>query len=152
MDVRRLSRVLAVAPQLSIYDVEEAARLGFRTLINNRPDGEEPTQPRAKEIEAAARAAGLRYHYLPVNGINPREHDIHAFGTLLAEARDPVLAFCRSGGRSVVLWAMTRAGRDDTEQIIAVARHAGFELNGLRMLIEQHLRMHSGAPVWRTDA
>jgi uncharacterized protein (TIGR01244 family) len=67
-DFRRVTDDFTTAPQISIADVAEAARQGFRTVINNRPDDEEPGQPSSAEIEAAARAAGLAYFHIPVRG------------------------------------------------------------------------------------
>ncbi|MCG3170895.1 MAG: Beta-lactamase hydrolase-like protein [Pseudomonadales bacterium] len=137
MDVRRLTDAIAVAPQISVDDVAQAVRLGFRTLINNRPDGEDPAQPSAREIEAAARAAGLEYHHLPVvsGALGPR--DAHAFAALLARSPAPVLAFCRSGTRSTMLWALTQAGNGDAERVIATAARAGYDLQGLRPVLER---------------
>ncbi len=137
MDVRRLTDAIAVAPQISGPDIAEAARLGFRTLINNRPDGEDPGQPSARELEAAARAAGLEYHHLPVVMGALDTRDTRAFAALLAQAHAPVLAFCRSGTRSAMLWALTQAGYIDPGQIITVAAHAGYDLSGLRPALEQ---------------
>ncbi len=87
MDVRKLSDAVSVAPQLSVREIAEAARLGFRTLINNRPDGEDFLQPSARELEAAAREQGLEYHHLPVVSGALTERDVHAFRALLAQAR-----------------------------------------------------------------
>ncbi|HMV70550.1 MAG TPA: TIGR01244 family sulfur transferase [Pseudomonadales bacterium] len=136
MDVRRLTDTIAVSSQISVPEVAEAARLGFHTLINNRPDGEDPGQPSAREIEAAARVAGLEYHHLPVTMGALGARDARAFAALIAQAHAPVLAFCRSGTRSAMLWALTRAGYGDTEQVISVAARAGYDLSGLRPVLE----------------
>lgn len=140
MDVRRLTDSLAVAPQLSVEDVREAARLGFRTLVNNRPDGEEPAQPSSLELEAAAHAAGLQYFYQPVNGSAIGEDDVHDFASLFERAQAPVLAFCRSGARSVMLWALNQPLQIGTEQILAEVTRAGYELSSLRLLLEAQRR------------
>jgi uncharacterized protein (TIGR01244 family) len=82
----------------------QAARAGFRSVINNRPDFEEgPQQPTNASIEAAARAAGLEYRFLPVNGMYQSREEIVEFARLLAELPRPILAFCRSGARSTRL-------------------------------------------------
>jgi uncharacterized protein (TIGR01244 family) len=84
----------------------EAARLGFRSVVNNRPDFEHgPDQPTNEAIEAAARAAGLEYRFLPVSGAYQTPEQIAAFAQLLDELPRPVLLFCRSGARSARLYA-----------------------------------------------
>ena len=80
---------------------------GIRTVINNRPDGEGgPDQPLSAAIEAAARAAGMDYHYIPVISGQVTTEQVHAMAEAVAAAKAPVLAFCRSGARSTNLWAM----------------------------------------------
>jgi len=102
---RRLTDDVSVAPQLTPQAMAEAARAGFRSVINNRPDFEEgPQQPTHASIEAAARAAGLEYRFLPVNGAYQSPEEIAAFGQLLEELPRPILAFCRSGARSTRLY------------------------------------------------
>jgi uncharacterized protein (TIGR01244 family) len=89
----------------------EAARQGFRSVINNRPDFEhDPDQPTSAQIEAAARAAGLEYRFLPVDGGYQSPQEIEAFAALLAELPRPILAFCRSGARSGRLYSAATAG------------------------------------------
>ena len=97
---------VCVAPQLSPEAMAEAARAGFRSVVNNRPDFEGgPDQPTNASIEAAALAAGLVYRHLPVAGGYQSPEEIAAFAQLLAELPRPLLAFCRSGARSTRLYA-----------------------------------------------
>ncbi|MFM7972552.1 MAG: TIGR01244 family sulfur transferase [Betaproteobacteria bacterium] len=102
---------VCVAPQLWPESMAEAARQGFKSVINNRPDYEEgPEQPTNASIEAAARAAGLQYAFLPVQGGYQSPEEIAAFAQLLADLPRPILAFCRSGARSSRLFvAATRS-------------------------------------------
>lgn len=102
---------VCVAPQLTPGAMAEAARQGFKSVVNNRPDYEEgPEQPTNASIEAAARAAGLQYAFLPVQGGYQSPEEIEAFAKLLAELPRPILAFCRSGARSTRLFvAATRS-------------------------------------------
>jgi uncharacterized protein (TIGR01244 family) len=96
---------VCVAPQLQPEAMAEAARAGFRSVVNNRPDFEEgPGQPTNARIEAAARAAGLEYRYLPVDSGYQSPEEIAAFARLLQELPRPILAFCRSGARSTRLF------------------------------------------------
>jgi uncharacterized protein (TIGR01244 family) len=131
-DFRRVTDELSVSPQISLADVDDAARQGFRTIINNRPDGEEPTQPSGHEIEAAAQAAGLAYFHVPVRG-GPTPEQVETTQKILEEAATPVLAFCRSGTRSIVTWALAQAQSDayTPQELVGLGRAAGYDLSGL---------------------
>jgi uncharacterized protein (TIGR01244 family) len=130
-DFRRVTDEFTTAPQISLDDVAEAARQGYRTVINNRPDGEVDDQPTSAEMAAAAKAAGLAYHYIPVRG-GPTPDQVEQTRALLAEAEAPVLAFCRSGTRSIVTWSLSQAlCGEDLDQLIAQGRAAGYDLSGV---------------------
>jgi uncharacterized protein (TIGR01244 family) len=108
---RQLSDDVSVAPQLTPQAMAEAARAGFRSVINNRPDFEGgPAQPTSASIEAAAQAAGLAYAYLPVNSAMQTPQQIAAFAELLETLPRPILAFCRSGARSGRLFQAATQG------------------------------------------
>jgi uncharacterized protein (TIGR01244 family) len=101
---------VCVAPQLTPDDMAELARLGFKSVVNNRPDFEGGAeQPTSAAVEAAAVAAGLVYRYLPVNGMYQSPEEIAAFAQLMAELPHPVLCFCRSGARSGKLYMASQA-------------------------------------------
>ena len=108
-----LSNDVSVAPQLGPAAMAEAAAAGFRSVINNRPDFEGgPDQPTSASVEAAARAAGLQYAWLPVAPNVHSADDIARFAALLESLPKPILAFCRSGTRSSKLFnAATAAPR-----------------------------------------
>lgn len=111
LPVRAIAADVCVAPQLTPAAMSEVARAGFRSVVNNRPDFEEgPGQPTSAQIEAAARAAGLEYRFLPVAGSYQSPEEIAAFAALLAELPRPILAFCRSGARSTRLYQAATAG------------------------------------------
>lgn len=101
-----LDETTLVAGQIFPDDIPAIAALGVTAIVNNRPDGEEPGQPANAEIEAAARAAGIDYHFIPVAGGFPEE-SIAAMAAALDDAEGKLLAFCRSGARSAHLWALT---------------------------------------------
>jgi uncharacterized protein (TIGR01244 family) len=128
---RRLSGQVLVAGQIGPEDVAQAAAFGVKAIVNNRPDGEEPGQPLGSEIEAAAHAAGLGYHHIPVcGGIGADE--VERMAAMLDEGGS-VLAFCRSGTRSTWLWALAEARRGASgETLIAQAAAAGYDLEALR--------------------
>ena len=105
LPIRPVAPDVCVAPQLTPEAMAEAARAGFRSVINNRPDFEHgPDQPTNASIEAAARAAGLEYRFLPVESSFQTPEQIAAFARLLGELPRPILAFCRSGARSTRLY------------------------------------------------
>jgi len=111
LPLRAIAPDVCVAPQLQPEAMAEAARAGFRSVVNNRPDFEEgPEQPTHAAIEAAARAAGLEYRFLPVDGGYQSPEEIAAFAQLLVELPRPMLLFCRSGARSARLFAAAQAG------------------------------------------
>jgi uncharacterized protein (TIGR01244 family) len=127
---QRLDAQTLVAGQIASADVAEAAAAGVKTIVNNRPDGEELSQPTSREIEAASRAAGLGYRYIPIiTNFSPAQIET------MAEALEqgPVLAFCRSGSRSTWLWALARARQgEDVDTIVGAAAEAGYDLTRLR--------------------
>jgi len=131
-DFRRVTDDFTTAPQISVADVAEAARQGFKTVINNRPDGEDPAQPSAAQIEAAAKAAGLAYFHIPVRG-GPTPDQVDQTKAILAEAEGPVLAFCRSGTRSIVTWSLSQAeiGERTPAELVGLGRAAGYDLSGV---------------------
>ena len=110
LPLRAVAPDVCVAPQLTPEAMAEAARLGFRSVVNNRPDFEHgPDQPTNAAIEAAARAAGLEYRFLPVAGGYQSPEEIAAFAKLLRELPRPMLVFCRSGARSTRLFMAAQA-------------------------------------------
>ena len=105
LPIRPIAGTVSVAPQLTPEAMAEVARLGFKSVVNNRPDFEHgPNQPTNAVIEAAARAAGLAYRHLPVDSGWQSPEQIAAFAQLLKDLPAPVLAFCRSGARSTRLY------------------------------------------------
>lgn len=111
LPARAIADDVYVAPQLGPAAMAEAARLGFRSVINNRPDFEGgPDQPTSAQVEAAALAAGLVYRHLPVQGNYQSPEEIAACAHLIAGLPRPLLMFCRSGARSTRLFiaAQTR--------------------------------------------
>lgn len=104
LPLRAVAADICVAPQLTPDAMAEAARAGFRSVVNNRPDFEHgPDQPTNAAIEAAALAAGLEYRFLPVAGGYQSPAEVAAMAHLLNELPRPLLVFCRSGSRSANL-------------------------------------------------
>ena len=133
---RKLDDAVSVAGQISVDDVAEAARQGFVAIVNNRPDDEQPGQPSGAEIEAAAKANGLSYRAIPITHAGFSEEQVTAMGSALAAAPGPVLAFCRSGTRSTLVWALARArAGDDVGELAAKAAGAGYDLSPIRAFL-----------------
>lgn len=99
---------LAVSPQIQVADIAAIKAQGFRTIINNRPDGEAPGQPASNALEAEALRLGLDYTHLPIVPGEMTDHDVVEFAKILHDADGPVLAFCRTGHRSTRLWERAR--------------------------------------------
>ena len=132
-DFRRLSDQFSASPQIDTGGVADAAARGFTTIVNNRPDGEVAGQPTGAAIEAEASAAGLSYHAIPVDHTGFTDAHIAAMAKVLDEADGKVLAYCRSGTRSTLLWALARASKgDDPDQLAQAAKDAGYDLGPVR--------------------
>lgn len=130
-DIRPVTPSFAVAPQLAPGEMAEVAARGFTLVINNRPDGEAPGQPTGAAVAEAAAAAGLAYLAIPVRG-GPNSEQVAAVGRAVEDAGGPVLAYCRSGTRSITAWALAeaQAGRRSRAELLALARAAGYDLSG----------------------
>ncbi|HEY9237158.1 MULTISPECIES: TIGR01244 family sulfur transferase [Phenylobacterium] len=128
---RRVTDDFSVTPQIALEDLAAAAAQGFKLVINNRPDGEDPTQPSSAEVEAAARAAGLDYVHIPVRG-GPTPDQVEQNYRAVEAAGGPVLAFCRSGTRSIVTWSLGQYQADErsADELIELGAKAGYDLAG----------------------
>ena len=126
-----LTPQLSVAAQITADDVRAAAAQGFGHIINNRPDHEVPGQPTGAAIEAAAHAAGLGYTAIPVDHSGFSAEQVAAMSACLVSAK-PILAYCRSGTRSTMLWALAAASRGlATDEILAIAASQGYDVTPL---------------------
>jgi len=132
MPGRKLDDGLSTSPQITPEEVKIVAAAGFRAVISNRPDGEEPGQPTAADMKAAAEKHGLAFRHIPVTGGGIGAEDIKAMADALDTLPGPIFGFCRSGTRTAMLWALARAPSSDADTLIAAARDAGYDLSGLR--------------------
>lgn len=120
---RQLDEKTLVSGQISPDDIAELRRHGVTMIVNNRPDGEDSDQPLSKDIEAAAEAAGMEYRFIPIRrGIGPS--DVEAMQEAYRAVDDgKMLAFCRTGNRSALAWAVARStdgvARDELERCAA---------------------------------
>lgn len=128
MQIINLTDSVGVAGQVQPGDMPAIAEAGYQVVINNRPDGESPGQPSSADIAEAAHAAGLEYHYYPLNAMNYPGDDPAAMAALFDDDSRPVFAFCRSGTRSSNLWISTR-GADAVDSARRRARDLGFDIS-----------------------
>jgi uncharacterized protein (TIGR01244 family) len=136
MDYRQLDEKTLVAGQIAPEDVPHLAAQGVTMIINNRPDGEEPGQPAAVDVEAAAAAAGIAYRHIPVGTSGLSANQVNAMTEALDALPGRTLAFCRSGTRSTYLWALARAKTGaDADDLTRKAAAAGYDLTPIRLYL-----------------
>jgi sulfide:quinone oxidoreductase len=140
MDLRKISDRFTVSSQIAPADLPVIAGAGFRSVICNRPDGEERDQPDMALIEAAARDAGLAFRSIPITGGAVSEADATAFRTALDTMPGPVLAYCRSGTRCTMLWTIAQFGQMPPDAIVSAAAAAGYDMAGLVAQLERSAR------------
>ena len=128
MNVKEITPALSVTPQLTAEDVDAVKAAGFVSIICNRPDGESADQTSFSEIEAAARKIGLTTSYLPVVSGKIRDEDVDAFEQLMHSSPKPVLAYCKTGSRSTMLWALGQVKTQTLIDVIAKAKEANVDL------------------------
>src|SRR6056297_1774471 len=131
MQFNKVTDALSVSPQISAGDMAAIRDAGYRAIICNRPDGEGADQPTFDEIEAAAKAAGLKVRYQPITSGMVRDEDAEAFGAALMELPGPVLAYCRTGTRSATLWSLSQAKSRPVPEILAATKAAGYDMAGV---------------------
>ncbi|MBU6267583.1 MAG: TIGR01244 family phosphatase [Sphingomonadales bacterium] len=133
----KLTEQVWASPQIDVATVEQAAGLGVKLIINNRPEGESPDQTPGHAIEAAARAAGLGYVAIPVTHAGFSENQVIAMAEALAGETGTVLAYCRSGTRSTLLWSLAEASRGaDPADLAGKAAQAGYDLGPVAPLLD----------------
>ncbi len=139
LQATKLNDLLTVAGQIDLADLGVFAKDGFGTVINNRPDNEEPGQLDHETAAAAAAKQGLQYLYQPVTMPSIDLHTITAFHNAVLRGPHPVLAHCRSGTRCYLLWSAARAlfERESPLKLVAEAATKGYDLRVLPALVER---------------
>ena len=136
MDIRALTPTYAVSPQIEPSDFAAIKAAGFTTVIDNRPDGEIPAHLHTPHMKAAAEALGLRFIANPVIGGALTMENVRLQSQVMAEATGPVFAYCASGNRCSVVWALMNAGQRSTDDLIRTPAKYGYNLEPLRGQIE----------------
>lgn len=137
MDIRPLSKDFAVSPQIEPHDLAAIKAAGFTTVVNNRPDNEVPPGLRSEDIRKLAEAEGLAYIDNPLSHGSLTMDHITTQGDALAASGGPVLAYCASGNRSSILWALSQAGKVPTDELVAAGARAGYNLEPFRGEIDR---------------
>lgn len=133
---RKINDKISVSPQISLDDIATAKTEGVTLIVNNRPDGEDPGAPQSAEIEAAAKAAGLKYIAIPITHSGFSGPQIDAMIAASA-ADDKVLAYCRSGTRSTLLWSLAQAKQGVApDEIARLAGNAGYDITPVRAMVD----------------
>jgi len=135
---RRLTDALYASPQIGLAEVAEAKALGVTLIVNNRPEGESDDQVPGAEIERAARAAGIAYVAIPVTHAGFSHPQLDALNAALDRVGEgPVLAYCRSGTRSTLLWALARAKAGESPDVLSsAAADAGYDTAPVRAMMD----------------
>ena len=137
MDIRPLSDSYSVTPQILPDDIPAIAAAGFKTVICNRPDRENPDELAAEALRAAIEAAGMTLIINPVVGGALTTENVDSQRAAIDTAQGPILAYCASGNRSSIVWALANAGRQPTDDLIAAGAKYGYQLGQFRDLIDR---------------
>ncbi|MGQ3487721.1 protein tyrosine phosphatase family protein [Roseovarius pacificus] len=131
MDIRRITEDYAVSPQISPDDIPEIKAAGFRSILCNRPDGEDYGQPEFDAVAEAARAEGIDVRCVPIVSGMVTPQAAQDFAAALEGMPKPMLAYCRSGTRCTMLWSIASYGKLSGDEIVSAARDAGYDMSGL---------------------
>ncbi len=137
MEIRPLTPRYAVSPQITVEDVPAIADAGFAKVICNRPDSEVPTEMQSDAIGAAVRAAGMEYEVLELTHRTMTPENIEMQRQMAESGDGPVLAYCASGTRCSVVWALGQSDRMSADEILNTTGKAGYRLDNLRPTLEQ---------------
>lgn len=131
MDINQITPDYAVSPQISATDIAALAEAGFKTIVCNRPDVEVPVEFQAEAIRIATEAAGLRFILNPITHGNLTQDTVDTQKSAL-DCEGPTFAYCASGNRSTVMWALVNAPNVPADDLIQAAANCGYSLEGLR--------------------
>lgn len=140
MDIRQLTPRYYVAPQISPDQMGALKDAGITRILCNRPDAEVPPALGAAQMEAAAKAAGLEFAVQPLTHDTMTPEVIARNRDIGAEQEGITLAYCASGTRSCIAWALGQAGRQSADDIVSAARAGGYDIENMRPYLEQHAR------------
>ncbi|GHA55472.1 hypothetical protein GCM10008927_21760 [Amylibacter ulvae] len=131
MEVKKITDKISVSRQISVDNIAEIKKAGFRAIICNRPDGEGTDQPSFEEIKKAAKKASLAAVYLPIETGMVTDENVDDFSAVLKDLPRPILGYCRTGTRSATLWSLHEAQKRPLPEILAATKAAGYDMNGV---------------------
>lgn len=137
MEIRQLTPTYAVSPQISLTDVTAIRAAGFTTVIDNRPDAEIPAELHADQMRRAVEDAGMTFVSNPVIGGAITMEAVDGQRSAVEAATGPVLAYCASGNRSSIVWALAHAGKTPVDELIAIPARWGYNLEPFRAALER---------------
>lgn len=135
---RNLARGYNITTQIELSDIAELRRLGFRSVLNARPDQEEIDQPSALVLEAAAEKAGLDYIHVPITPETVSTLSPRAAKLIIESLRPPVMAFCKTGARAAAIWSVAHAHEKSSDELIENAHRVGADIERLKPLLSQY--------------
>lgn len=136
MQPRQISDRYSVSPQIDPQDAPDIKAAGFTTVICNRPDPEVPPSHHAVAVRAALEAEGVRFEELPITHQTMTPDRVAAQMAILDASNGPVLAYCASGTRSSVIWALGQAGTQSADDILNAVARAGYDLSAMRPTLD----------------
>ena len=137
MNLKPLSPDFSVTPQIEATEVAELAMRGFKSIIGNRPEGEAPDQPSWPSLVAEAERHGMSARQIPVVPGQIGPDDVRLFAAALRDLPTPIAAFCRTGTRSAMLWALANPEGLSVDERIARAAAQGYDIGPLRERMER---------------
>ena len=138
-EATKINEQLSVTGQISLADIAGFAKAGFATIINQRPDNEEPGQIDHLAAAAEAEKQGIEYRYQPIVTSAITRHEVSEFQNMLLRDGKPILAHCRSGTRCYLMYALTRTLFDGESplRLVGEAAAKGYDIRALPMLVEK---------------
>ncbi|XOJ84554.1 TIGR01244 family sulfur transferase [Methylophilaceae bacterium Uisw_099_01] len=131
MQLNKIIDDYVVSEQITLDDIQKIKEAGFKTIFCNRPDNEEINQVSVESIKNAADANGIKFIHQPVIGGQITPVDVDQFGDYFDASEKPIFAYCRTGTRSSMLWALSESGKRSVEEILSLTSKAGYNLNNL---------------------
>ena len=136
MDIRQITDRYSVSPQIDPSDASAIKEAGITTVICNRPDAEVPPSHQSDALRAAIEAEGLRFEVLPITHQTMTPDRVAQQSAIVEASEGPVLAYCASGTRCSILWALGQAGQQSADDILQAVGRAGYDLSALRPTLD----------------
>ena len=137
MNLGKIEDGFFVSPQIMPEHFAGLAVQGIKTIINNRPDGERGFYPNNTQMAELAAENGMEYRFIPINPMALTMEPVNAFAAAMKELPGPVAAYCASGRRSAMMWALTNAATKSADEIISACALQGHDLSQMRPMLMQ---------------